>query len=182
MPNVLGLEIGRSTIKAVLMARKGLGGGRILDARILDVRDSEGIGPALQKLAEDKNFAGIPCFVSVPSQDVLFRHVRLPFRDDNRIRKTLLFELEPLIPLPIENIIADYIVLPREGLLVGAMPKETIREIIEQVEKNLGDVSVIDTSSSALAVQIPDQKKTAGRIILDIGRRSTTAVFAKMNL
>lgn len=135
MPNVLGLEIGRSTIKAVLMARKGLGGGRILDARILDVRDNEGIGPALQKLAEDKNFAGIPCFVSVPSQDVLFRHVRLPFRDDNRIRKTLLFELEPLIPLPIENVIADYIALPREGLLVGAMPKETIREIIEQVEK-----------------------------------------------
>ena len=89
MPNVLGLEIGLSTIKAVLMARKGLGGGRILDARILDVRDNEGIGPALQKLAEDKNFAGIPCFVSVPSQDVLFRHVRLPFRDDNRIRKTL---------------------------------------------------------------------------------------------
>ncbi|HQI24012.1 MAG TPA: pilus assembly protein PilM [Smithella sp.] len=179
MPNVLGLEIGRSTIKAVLMARKGLGGGRILDARILDVRDSEGIGPALQKLAEDKNFAGIPCFVSVPSQDVLFRHVRLPFRDDNRIRKTLLFELEPLIPLPIENVIADYIALPREGLLVGAMPKETIREIIEQVEKNLGDVSVIDTSSSALAVQIPDHKKTSVSIILDIGRNATTAAFCE---
>ena len=53
---LLGLDIGQSTIKAVLFTQKGLTGGRILDARTLDINDCGGIEPALKKLAEDKSF------------------------------------------------------------------------------------------------------------------------------
>lgn len=177
--NVLGLEIGQSTIKAVLLAKRGLTGGRILDVRVLDIDTCGGVEPALKKLADDKSFAGFPCSVSVSPRDMLFRHVQLPFRDDNRIRKTLLFELEPLIPLPIEDVIADYLIMPRGGLLVGILNKKNVRDITELVENNLGNVvSVIDASPTALAAQITDNKKVAGsKIILDIGRMSTSATF-----
>jgi len=177
--NVLGLEIGQSTIKAVLLAKKGLTGGRILDVRVLDIDTCGGVEPALKTLADDKNFSGFPCSISVSPRDMLFRHVQLPFRDDNRIRKTLLFELEPLIPLPIEDVIADYLIMPRSGLLVGILNKKNVRDITELVENNLGNVvSVIDASPTALAVQITDNKKMAGsKIVLDIGRMSTSATF-----
>lgn len=178
--NILGLEIGQSTIKAVLLAKKGSAGGRILDTRVLDIDTCGGVEPALKKLADDKNFSGLPCIVSVSPRDMIFRHVQLPFRDDNRIRKTLLFELEPLIPLPIEDVIADYLIMPRSGLLVGSLNKKSVREIIELVENNLGNVSVIDSSPTALAAQITDSKKDSGsKIILDIGRNSTSATFCE---
>lgn len=63
--NFLGLDIGQSTIKAVVLTKKGLTGGHVLDARLLDINACGGIEPALKKLAEDKIFCGIPCCVSL---------------------------------------------------------------------------------------------------------------------
>lgn len=174
----LGLDIGQSTIKAVVLAKKGLTGGQIIDARILDILQCGGIEPALKKLAEDKIFCGLPCCVLLPSQEIMFRQVHLPFRDDNRIRKTLAFELEPLIPLPIEDVIADHLMTARDGLLVAALAKNKVQYWIDKVEENLGNVSIIDASSSALTAQITDDPKriTCG-MILDIGRLSTHVAF-----
>ena len=175
---VLGLDIGLNTIKAVVLTSKGLTGGRILAARTLDINACGGIEETLKKLAENKIFSNIPVCISLPLTDIMFRQVSLPFRDDNKIRKTLAFELEPLIPLPIEEVVADYLMIPRDGLLVAAITKKSIREWIEKVEGNLGEVSIIDASPAALAAQIINKRKPAVcGIILDIGYDSTTAAF-----
>lgn len=178
----LGLDIGQSTIKAVVLAKKGLTGGQILDARILDIHHCGGIEPALKKLAEDKTFCGLPCCVLLPSQEIMFRQVHLPFRDDNRIRRTLAFELEPLIPLPIEDVVTDYLMTARDGLLVAAMAKKSVQYWIEKVEESLGEISIMDASSSALTAQIADNPKriTCG-MMLDIGRLSTHVAFFEDN-
>ncbi len=180
--NFLGLDIGQSTIKAVVLAKKGLTGGHILASRMIEINEIEGVEPALKKLSEDKIFCGIPCGVSLPPTEMMFRQINLPFRDDNRIRKTLAFELEPLIPLPIEDVIADYLMIPHDGLLVAAMTKNNVRYWIEKVEETLGNVSIIDVSTSALAAQITDNRKQANcGMILDIGRYSTNVAFYEDN-
>jgi len=178
----LGLEIGQTTIKAAVLTRKGLTGGHILAARILNIEDCGGIEPALKKLAEDKIFCGIPCCLSLAPKEIMFRQVNLPFRDDNRIRKTLAFELEPLIPLPVEDVIIDYLMIPHDGLFVAALAKNNVRYWIEQVENTLGEVSVIDASPSVLASQITENKKHAGcGMILDIGHLTTNVAFYENN-
>lgn len=175
---VLGLDIGPDTIKAVLLIPKGLAGGRVLAARNLDINACGGVEEALKKLAEDKTFTGVPCGISLPVADIILRQVTLPFRDEAKIRKTLPFEVEPLIPLPLEEVVIDYLMIPNDGLLVGALAKKSVREWIEKVEGNLGAVSVIDSSATALAAQIIHGKKSSGcGIILDIGCGSTTAAF-----
>ncbi|HOU50855.1 MAG: hypothetical protein KBG22_14310, partial [Smithella sp.] len=89
MPQVLlGLDIGSNAIKAVLFARKGLAGGHILDASILDIDECGGLEEALKKLGENKKFTEASCCLALSPADVMFRKVHLPFRDDNRIRKT----------------------------------------------------------------------------------------------
>ena len=178
---VLGLDISQSTIKAVLFTPKGLTGGRIIAARNLDIKACGGIEPALKKLAENKSFSNIPCCVSLPPADVMFRQVSLPFRDYNKIRKTLAFELEPLIPLPIDEVVADYLTIPRDGLLVAALTKKGIHDWIEKVEGNLGNVSIIDISSTALASQIlADKTSAVCGVILDIGVIQLRRPFMKM--
>jgi len=175
---VVGLDIGPKTIKAVVFSPKGLTGSRILAVEILDISACGGIEPALKKLAENKSFANIPYCVSLPPADVMFRQVSLPFHDDNRIRKTLAFELEPLIPLPIDEVVTDYLTIPNEGLLVAALTKKSTRDWIEKVEGNLGNVSIIDISSTALASQIlADKTSAVCGVILDIGAGSTAASF-----
>ena len=175
---IVGLDIGPNTIKAVLFTPKGLTGGRILAARTLDINTCGGIEPALKKLAQDKSFSNTPCLVCLPPADVMFRQVSLPFHDDNKIRKTLAFELEPLIPLAIDEVVADYLTIPRDGLLVAALTKKIIRDWIEKVEGNLGNLSIIDISPTALASQILAGKTSAAcGVILDIGTGSTAAAF-----
>ncbi|KQC10623.1 MAG: hypothetical protein APR62_11795 [Smithella sp. SDB] len=175
---VLGLDIGQSTIKAVLLTKKGLTGNRILAAETLDINVCGGIEPALKKLSENKSFSKIPYCVCLPSGDVMFRQVNLPFHDDNKIRKTLTFELEQLIPLPIEEVATDYMKIPNDGLFVATLAKKIIQEWIEKVEVNLGSVFIIDVSSTALAAQVlTDKISQSGGVILDIGAVSTAAVF-----
>jgi Tfp pilus assembly PilM family ATPase/Tfp pilus assembly protein PilN len=175
---VLGLDIGQSTIKAVLFTRKGLTGGRILAAETVDINVCGGIEPALKKLAENKSFHNTPCCISLPLNDIMFRQVSLPFRDDNKIRKTLPFELEPLIPFAVSEIVIDYLKVHASGLLVAAATKKVIQDWIALVESNLGEVSIIDISSAALTSAILEKKEAkASGVLLDIGAGSTTAVF-----
>lgn len=175
---VLGLDIGQSTIKAVLFTRKGLTGGRILAAETLDINDCGGIEPAIKTLAQNKSFHNIPCCICLPLADIMFRQVSLPFRDDNKIRKTLPFELEPLIPFAVSEIVTDYLKVHASGLLVAAAIKKAIQDWIALVESNLGEVSVIDISSAALTTAILEGKSAdACGVLLDIGASSTTAVF-----
>ena len=175
---VLGMDIGQNIIKAVVFAKKSLTGGRVLAAQTLDINSCGGIVPALRKLAENKSFSNVSCCICLPPADVMFRQVSLPFRDDNKIRKTLAFELEPLIPLPIDEVVADYLTIPNDGLLVAALTKKIIRDWIETVESTLGNVSIIDISSATLASQILADKTSVGcGVILDIGISSTAAAF-----
>jgi general secretion pathway protein L len=175
---VLGLDIGQSTIKAVVFTRKGLTGGRILAAETIDINACGGMEPALKKLAENKSFHNTPCCISLPPNDIMFRQVSLPFRDDNKIRKTLPFELEPLIPFAVSEIVTDYLRVRSSGLLVAAVTKKAIQDWIALVENNLGEVLVIDISSAALTSAILEKKDAdACGVLLDIGASSSTAVF-----
>ncbi len=120
--------------------------------------------------------------VSLPPSDVMFRQIHLPFRDESKIKKTLPFELEPLLPLPIEEVVVDYVHLPDDGLLAAAVGKERIRKVISAVEEHLGEVSVIDIATAALALPLLEQKALTGAgILLDIGASSTFAVFYEKN-
>jgi len=175
---VLGLDIGQSTIKAVLFTRNGLTGGRVLAAETIDIKACGGMEPAFKKLAENKSFSNTPCCICLPAADIMFRQVSLPFRDDNKIRKTLPFELEPLIPFAVSEIVTDYLKVHENGLLVAAATKKSIQDWITLVESNLGELSVIDISAAGLTSAMLESKdaKACG-VLLDIGASSTTAVF-----
>jgi general secretion pathway protein L len=182
---ILGLDIGSDTIKAVLATPKGRMDVRVLASEIVRLSDGVDLEAALKKIAETirpMTSSRIRCVVSLPPSDIMFRQIRLPFRDESKIKKTLSFELEPLLPLPIEEVVADYVHLPDDGLLVAAVGKERIRKVISAVEAHLGEVSAIDIATVALALPLLEQKALTGTgILLDIGASSTFAVFYEKN-
>lgn len=186
MPEMmLGLDIGSETVKAVLATRKGRKEVCVIASETVRLEEGMDLDAALKKMAvqmRPQMSAGVHCIVSVPPSDVMFRQIQLPFRDESKIRKTLSFELEPLLPLPIEDVVVDYVHLPDGGLLAAAMGKEKIKAMIEAVEANLCPVSVIDISTAALALPLLEQRDLTGTgILLDIGASSTFAVLYERN-
>ncbi|MBP7230518.1 MAG: pilus assembly protein PilM [Syntrophaceae bacterium] len=186
MPEIiLGLDVGTDTVKAVLAALRGRTVTRIFAAETVRFDENVELDAALKKIA-DTLLPLLPehlrCVVSISPSQVMFRHVRLPFRDDAKIKKTLFFELEPLLPVPVEEVVADYVQLPDEGLLTAVCAKDRVRQVISAVETHLGSVLVIDIAASVLALPLLEQKSLTGcGMILDIGASSTCAVFYEKN-
>ena len=182
---ILGLDIGTETVKAVLASPRSRTDVRILAHEVVRFDETGDLEAVLKKIAGamlSQTSSKVACMVSLPPSDIMFRQIHLPFRDESRIKKTLPFELEPLLPMPVEEVLADYVPLPGEGLLAAVCNRERIRKIIDLVEAHLGDVSVIDISAAVLALPLLENKSAGGAgILLDVGASSAVAVFYEDN-
>lgn len=73
-----------------------------------DVLSEENLCSGLETVLEKIDPGGSVFMVSVPSDSVFFRNIRLPFKDVRKIRQILPFEMESLIPIPIEDVVIDF--------------------------------------------------------------------------
>lgn len=178
---ICALDIGTNSVKALLMVSRGRMDASVLAFETVRLDDGTPLDAALTEISETIRPLApsrIRCVVSLPSSDVMFRQIHLPFRDENKIRKTLYFELEPLLALPIEEVVADFVHLPGDGLLAAAIGKERIREVLAAVEAHLGYVSAIDIAAASLVLPLLEQKPATGTgIVLDVGATATVASF-----
>jgi Tfp pilus assembly PilM family ATPase len=175
---ILGLDIGAEAIKAVAVEAKGQADVRVRAAEM--VRLSHEVDPdaALKTLAERMSLSSVRCVISLPVSEIMFRQVTLPFRDEGRIRKALPFEIEPMLPVPADEVVLDYLRLPDGKLLVAAAVRQKVRIWIERVEAAFGPVFAVDVSGVLLhAAWMHSGGANGGGILLDVGESATTAVF-----
>lgn len=171
---ILGLDIGRDALKAVAVTSQG----RVVAAERIAVTPEISAEAALESLAGRMPGLSWRVVLSLPASDVMLRRVSLPFRDDGRIKKALPFALEPLLPMPVEEVVFDYLRLPDGDLLVAAADSRTLTDWVARTRKIFGPVIAADMAGALLlaaAGRTRDLKNFG--ILLDIGRNSTTAVF-----
>ncbi|PIE65530.1 MAG: hypothetical protein CSA24_02530, partial [Deltaproteobacteria bacterium] len=87
---------------------------------------------------------------AVPGSSLLIRELRLPFSDDKRIAQVLGFELETVIPKPIDEVVYDYQVA-REGedgttLLCPAIDRGRLTEWLGMLKEAGGDPRFVTTT------------------------------------
>jgi general secretion pathway protein L len=178
---ILGLDIGASAVKAVLLSRGFRGGYRLLAFRLIDITPAGGLPEALRQLFADQTFRGSVCVTTLPSGIVSFRNVTLPFRDKRKIRQTLPFALEPLIQTSLDEVFIDYTLTGRAGeaeIFVAIAPRALVGERAALLAEYVRETAVIDIDAVPFAVRLMEKSdfpETA--LILDVGARETTAVF-----
>ncbi len=114
---ILGLDIQNDTISAVLV-KSGLKGIRVEAHHSVSINKSErkkAVGDALINLLEPLNTSGAICAVSLPADHIFFRNIRLPFKEQKKIRQVLPFELEPSLLVSAENLIIDFTIITDTG-------------------------------------------------------------------
>lgn len=179
---ILGLDIGLSSVKAVALSRGWRGGYRVLDFQRIDMTDAGGPEEALQRLFADKAFRGAICVTALPAGLLSFRRIRLPFREDRKIRQTLAFALEPLIQTPLEELFIDYTQAARSAraeIFAALAPRTLVEQRIALLAPHVRETAVIDIGAVSLTLRLlrgKDAPETA--LVLDVGARDTTAVFA----
>jgi len=113
---ILGLDIRNDAVSAVLV-ESGIKGNRIEAHEYVaapDQKDSEKAAASLlETLAEKMAIAGSVCVASFPADIVSYRNIRVPFKGQKKIRQILAYELEPTMPIPVEELIIDFQILKR---------------------------------------------------------------------
>lgn len=180
---ILGLDIGGSSIKAVLLSRGFRGGYRVVGVRRIVSVDPDGLPEALRELFDDPAFRGLACVTALPAGQLSFRNLHLPFRDDRRIRQTLAFALEPLIQTPLEQVFIDYTTTAgaagKAEIFAALAPRALVGERETLLKEYVRETAVIDVSAVSLTIRLTRNKEPEIALLLDVGARNTTAVFAR---
>lgn len=177
---ILGLDIGDESIKAVQVTA-GLKGYQFLKSAFIRLDETGGIEGALDKLFEDDEMRSGIYIVSLPAGKVSLHTMKLPFKDRKKIRQTISYELEPLIPNPVDEVVADFIVIDQKDtseILVAAAPKEEVNALCRLLEERQVEASVIELDCVPVAIRLlADSEIEESILVLDIGESEATGVF-----
>ncbi|MBF0245237.1 MAG: pilus assembly protein PilM, partial [Planctomycetes bacterium] len=189
--SIWGLDIGESSIKAVLLQKEKDGGKlRILDYDYVeldtDLKAEIGASPviqdALQELAGRRKFAGTEVCVSVSSKIVNARSDSLPGDlNPKTIQSAILLEARKQIPFPLEEVQWAYHRFPDRD---GQIQFSTFAVRNEQIEQLMGCLNLkglktrgIQVPGVALYNYISLLSDTDDVIIaIDFGEKSTTLI------
>lgn len=169
---VLGLDVGSSSVKVVQLSISP--GGRRIWAKSSLLEDKSHLVQLLSQKEWKRKTD--PVHASFPSHQVLMRSVTMPFRDPQKIRQALPFELEREVPFGAEEMLAGYfpqIISQQEGttVLAVAAPKTAVAARLEEL-RGLGlDPAVLEPEVTSLArVFAPLAQENAGSFaVLEAG-------------
>ncbi|KKR96213.1 MAG: hypothetical protein UU47_C0017G0007 [candidate division TM6 bacterium GW2011_GWE2_41_16] len=74
-------------------------------------------------------------FCTLPTTQILFKDVTMPFGDDDKIRKIIPFEIESLLPFPLADAAISFIKTQQNSVMV-AITKQTVVDYYEQLFKD----------------------------------------------
>jgi type IV pilus assembly protein PilM len=143
----VGLDIGSTAVRAVEVqvgsdppvlaraAQVALQPGAVESG---EVRDSQAVAAAIRELWTRGGFKNRQATMGVGNQRVVVREVTVPALPPKELRQSLPFQVQELIPIPMEEAVVDYDVLDefeREGarmvrLLVVAAQREMLNRLV----------------------------------------------------
>ncbi len=169
--NITGIDI-TSKYLTVVQTRSSLKGRRVVACTQVPV-DPADLNAAFQSLTETVNLKNDTCLVSIPDDQVAFRNLHLPFKDAKKVRQVLPFEIESMLPVPIEDLLIDFIIVddPAGGGIFAASVKKTfISEYLGALHANGIDPDILDVRGAALASWVLGQGGTPDHLlVLEIG-------------
>jgi type II secretion system protein L len=89
---------------------------------------------AISSIREKLDTRGAVCLLSFPPSLASYRNVTIPFKDARKIRQVLPFEVEPLLPFPLDEMVLDFqMVRQTEGsdLIAAAVEKAKLQPVLD---------------------------------------------------
>jgi general secretion pathway protein L len=181
--HILGLDIGKSSLKAVLIEAGLRGSLRIVAWEKADITGTHGIREALRRIQEVPVLTVPACQTSLAARNFSFRNMKLPFKDRKKILQTLPFELESQIPHPVESVLIDFTVLAQaqgSDLFTAVIPRAEVEERIALLADYGFDAETIDIDTVAVAARLMEAVPADSlNVLLDVGSSETTGIFFK---
>lgn len=188
MNNYLGIDIGQSSVKMVLVNKEKEGNfflENIGEAK-LELNESnqndlgkrwEEVGKVIKTIISDNKIKTKQVVAALPENEVISRLVRLPPLKDSEIMDALRFEAETFVPYPLEEVSLDYEIIEKDeagrlNVFVIAARNELISAYIK-LFKSLGlELMALEPPSVAFRRMARNSVGSIERlVVLNIGEK-----------
>ncbi len=179
----VGIAIRDDTLSAVAVAG-GLRSGRVSARAQVPLAEGslEDVLPeALAALREHLGTLEGAAAVSLPGNRFHFRHLRVPFTENRKIRQVVPLELEPVMAFAPEDLIADFLKLPHgqtpqnSDICVAALLRERLRGLLGLLTAAGIDPDIVTIGAAAMVSQLPGAKfRDSAALFADIDTRQAT--------
>ncbi len=194
--NVFGLDIGSTSIK-IAQAQKEGNKFRLYSAGLVQSpspginseakKDLVALATAIKKLHQDTKINNRSAVVSLPESKIFSRVISLPVMSEDELSQSLQWEAEQFVPMPIEDISLDSVIISRGQpgkveqkmeVFVVAAPNNLIKKYQQVIEMAGFKMVAIETEliAAARALVAPDSPPV---LIIDFGAETTDIAIAK---
>jgi type IV pilus assembly protein PilM len=188
---IVGFDVGKTHVTATLMTLKGKAATLEKTVSIpLDAGSTNNYDERAVKAIHDASQeigAYDEVTTALSSSLVVFKELKLPFVDQQKIKMVLDFEIEPLLPFPVADAMIDFIVtkeLPHEKsseILVAAVQKQHIAHhlsLFEQAGISPATITVDLFALYGIYRLMPSYAHLPGTVaVIDLGAHATGIAF-----
>ena len=179
----IGIDIGRTAITATVANAHG--SIVTIEKTLMQPIDQSKTGNEriVEALLSLKEKLPLPAQIrtSLPSANVVFKELTLPFSTYQKLNLVVRFEVEPLLPFPIQDAIVDFIITKHHDtssqILVAAAQKQQIAQhlsLFEQAGLLVDTITVDLFDIYGMYTQIPSYAALPGtNVLLDITSQNT---------
>jgi type IV pilus assembly protein PilM len=174
--NVLGLDLGGHTVKAVEVAQ----GLRTLEAvQVCQVlRGDDEVPDLVRHLLEVHRLSTERVVTAVRADRTSIRQLAFPFGEKRRLQQAVPFEVEDMLPFELEDVVLDW---ERVGgdrtharVVAAVAPRSVVSELIAGLHEAGCDPRIIEAEGLALANLTAAFDLPGTRLLVDLGHRKTT--------
>ena len=196
--SAIGLDIGTSGVRAAELSF-GKGGvtlekfgqvalpeGAVRDGEVVD---SDAVADAIKQLWAHTKFGSKKVVIGVANQKVIVRQVDLPWMPADELKKSLAFQVQDFVPMPVDQAVLDFHPLEElgteggnrllRGLLVAAS-RDMVNASLEAVQKAGLSPVMVDLTSFAVIRSLADADHLGlgaqVEALVDVGARVTNIV------
>ncbi len=177
MKNVLGLDLGSHSIKAVELRQtlRGLEPGQL---RVQPRNEGEPLAESIHHLAKLHHLPSEHVVCALPGDRISNRRLEFPFRDKKKLSQAVPFEVEGEIPFALDDVIVDWQLTSGDrnhGVVTATVAqREDVSRFLAEIDESGLPPRILEAEGLALAnlLSIFDLPDTG--IIVDIGHRKTT--------
>lgn len=194
---IVGVDIGSSSLRAVEVSDAGKARPTLLrfhEVALPDGSVSRGevlepntVAAALKQLWSHAGFTSKDVVLGMGNQRVLARDLTVPKMSIKRIRESLPFQVQEMLPLPVADALLDFYPVSESvdetgpvvhGLLVAAVKEAVLGNVKATTLAGLATVEV-DLIPFALSRLLLTRPQIAGTVtLIDIGASNTSVVIA----
>ena len=185
--NILGLDIRNDAISAVLI-KSGIKTSRIEAYEHIPVSDQKNIASCidslLKSLVKQTDISGSICIASFPANQISYRNIKVPFKEQKKIKQILPYELEPTLPFLVDDLIIDYNSIKLQGrsgsadstnVVAVAVEKSALKSYLNTLASFNIKPKIVTVGGYPTALCLSNNTTAPeNRLFVDIGHRNSS--------